>query len=155
MTIAVLFGIKHFYGLSTFHCISGPTSYGIPTFITDSLHSLHSIITWIMTIEKDLALSEIKLNLNNTPTEITIQTIERLAEDKSLWKQLVKDNIMMVNQCTCRDDELLFGKKGFLWLIDFYDISSPTFYDIPTFIPDLPFLLFDYHASLYITILYI
>ena len=52
-------------------------------------------LTWIKTIEKDLALSDIKLNLNNRKPERTIETIERLAEDRGLWKQLVKDNIMV------------------------------------------------------------
>ena len=50
---------------------------------------------WEKTLEKDLVLSGIKLNLNNTSSEITIETMERIAEDRSLWKQLVKD-IMMV-----------------------------------------------------------
>ena len=43
-------------------------------------------LTWIRTIEKDLEWSFIKLNLNNAPPEITIETTERLAEDRRLWK---------------------------------------------------------------------
>ena len=48
-------------------------------------------LTWTNTLEKDLAASDIKLNLYNTKPERTIKTIERLAEDISLWKQLMKD----------------------------------------------------------------
>ena len=46
----------------------------------------------------------IKLNLNNTPPEITKEAIERLAEDRRLWNQLVKD-IMMVYHWTCIDND--------------------------------------------------
>ena len=35
-------------------------------------------------MEKVLTLSDIKLNLNNTPPELTIETNEKLAEDKRL-----------------------------------------------------------------------
>ena len=48
-------------------------------------------------IEKDLASVNIKLNLNNETPEQTIETLEELAEDRRMWKQLVKD-IMTVNR---------------------------------------------------------
>ena len=50
-------------------------------------------LTCIKTIEKDLASLDIKLNLNNRKHKTTIETIERLAEDRSLETK----DIMMVN----------------------------------------------------------
>ena len=53
--------------------------------------------TWIKIIEKDLALVDIKLNLNNKTPDETIATLEELAEDRRRWRRLVKD-IMAVNR---------------------------------------------------------
>ena len=46
---------------------------------------------------KDLALVDIKLNLNNKTPDETIATLEELAEDRRRWRRLVKD-IMAVNR---------------------------------------------------------
>ena len=53
--------------------------------------------TWMKIIEKDLALIDIKPNFNNKTPDESIATLEGLAEDRSMSRNLMKD-IMAVNR---------------------------------------------------------
>ena len=54
-------------------------------------------LTWMMLIEKDLELGDIKLNLKDKRApEEKIAVLEGLTEDRSKWRKIVKD-IMTVN----------------------------------------------------------
>ena len=55
-------------------------------------------LTWMMLIEKDLELGDIKVNLKDKRTpEEKIAVLEGLTEDRSKWRKTVKD-IMTVNR---------------------------------------------------------
>ena len=54
-------------------------------------------LTWMMLIEKDLELGDIKLDLKDKRTpEEKITVLEGLTEDRSKWRIIVKD--MTVNR---------------------------------------------------------
>ena len=62
-------------------------------------------LTWIKLIEKDVELTDIKLNLKDKRTpEENITVLEGLAEDRNKWRKLVKD-IVTVKRSICIDDE--------------------------------------------------
>ena len=54
-------------------------------------------ITWIKLIEKNLAIVNIKLNIDKNTAETTVKTLENLAADRKNWKQVAKD-IMAENR---------------------------------------------------------
>ena len=53
-------------------------------------------LTWVKKIEKDLASVDINLDVYGAPPERTIEQLVKLTEDRSTWRQIVRD-IMAVN----------------------------------------------------------
>ena len=53
-------------------------------------------LTWVKKIEKDLASVDINLDVYGAPTERAVEQLVELTEDRSTWRQIVRD-IMAVN----------------------------------------------------------